>query len=263
MRDYLIPLVATVTGALIAACTAIYISNTKDNTVKEGSRLTTAGPCSPNLTGNTGNISVNCSDTTKTIAVLETFTKQIEKISFTLKNNKKADISLSLDTLLYFEDKYGKMNLLNSGTQLTSGDAYSIYINSSDTVYLYVYQMDANANIFKLFPSSDPLSERNPISSKKDIWIPTNQKLLVLDETTGMEHIYIFASLKKILEFEGSTTVDIGKFNQIKKMGVAYTRVKRNLEQVSLSKQARLVSQMKKKAKSEGVLAYEISFMHK
>lgn len=178
------------------------------------------------------------------------------------------NIKLSMDVLFYYEDYNGKMQVLSEGSVLSSKDSFAIYIRPSDTCYLYIYQIDSLGKSFRLFPNTDYKTASNPIEPAVDCWIPNNKNLFELDETTGKEYFYIFASIQPIAEFEGKDSVTLNKKDidgiiEIKKMGVAGIKAKRNTEQINVPKYTKEFAEVKNKLQAEGVFVYETWFWHK
>ncbi len=192
---------------------------------------------------------------------------KVPKEEFDRIVNEK-NIKLSLDVLFYYEDENGKMQILTEGDVLKSGDGYAIYVKPSDGCYLYMYQVDALGKSYRLFPNSDFNTGTNPLPPANDCWIPNIKQLFELDEITGKEYFYIFASPDRINEFEGEnalnlTKKDIDSVIEIKKMGVAGVRQKRDTEKVVPPKQTQQVAEVKRKLQAEGAFVYETWFWHK
>lgn len=178
------------------------------------------------------------------------------------------NISLSLDILLYYEDDNGKMQVMNEGSVLSSKDSFAIYVKPSDTCYLYIFEIDALGKSFRLFPNTSYDTASNPLAPSFDCWIPNDKKLFELDQTTGKEYFYIFASAKPIPDFEGEKPVsfekkDLDSLIEIKKMGIAGLKDKRSAEQVVVPKYSTMLTEVKKKLQAEGVFVYETWFWHK
>lgn len=192
---------------------------------------------------------------------------KVPKEEFDRIANEK-NIKLSLDTLFYYEDENRRMKILTEGSVLKSGDGYAIYVRPSDSCYLYIYQVDALGKSYRLFPNPDFKTGTNPLPPAGDTWIPNTNELFELDETTGKEYFYIFASPDRINEFEGKnalnlTKKDIDSVIEIKKMGVAGIRLKRDTEKVTPPKRTQQVAEVKKKLQAEGAFVYETWFWHK
>ena len=181
--------------------------------------------------------------------------------------SKERAVTLSMDVLMYYEDEQNKMQVMDESTVLTSGSGYSLYVNPSDTCYLYVYQIDALGKAFKLFPSEEYETALNPIQPSVGVWLPNDVKLYSLDETTGKEFIYVFASPKPIREFEwknyaGLTQKDLDQVVTLNKMGVAKLKDKRDPSALPV-RRSEDIKDVKKKLQGEGVLVWETWFFHK
>jgi len=86
----------------------------------------------------------------------------------------------------------------------------------------------------------------------------TTKNLFELDETIGKEYFYLFASPQPIAEFEGKGSLNLNKTDiddiiEIKKMGVAGIKAKRNTEQVNVPKYTKELAEVKNKLQAEGV----------
>jgi hypothetical protein len=203
----------------------------------------------------------NGTNTFKAYVLLKVPKEEFDRIS------KERAITLSLDILLYCEDAQNRLQVMDESSILTSGAGYSIYVNPSDTCYLYVYQIDALGKSFKLFPSEEYETGVNPIQPCAGMWLPNDIKLYSLDETTGKEFIYVFASRKPIREFEwktysGLTQADLDNIVKINKMGVAKLKDKRDPQKLPTSRSAD-IRDVKKKLQAEGVFVWETWFWHK
>ncbi|MCX5866267.1 MAG: DUF4384 domain-containing protein [Proteobacteria bacterium] len=192
---------------------------------------------------------------------------KVPKEEFDRIVNEK-NIKLSLDVLFYYEGEDGRMQILNEGDVLKSGDGYAIYVKPSDSCYLYVYQVDALGKSFRLFPNQDFETVLNPLPPAGDLWIPNATKLFTLDETTGKEYFYIFASPDKMPDFEGQAAVELTKKDidnvvGIKKMGVAGVKQKSDTGTVVPPKKNQAVAEVKRKLQAEGAFVYETWFWHK
>ncbi|HDP98209.1 MAG TPA: DUF4384 domain-containing protein, partial [bacterium] len=72
----------------------------------------------------------------------------------------------------------------------------------TDNCYLYIFQVDALGRSDRLFPNTDFNTADNPLIAGQDYWIPNTEQYFMLDETTGKEQFYIFASPESIVELE-------------------------------------------------------------
>ncbi len=173
---------------------------------------------------------------------------------------------VSVDIALYYEDGSKKLQPLAEGSVLRSGDGYALYARPGDTSYLYVYQVDALNKSFRLFPNSQFKTASNPVARGAQLWIPNGDDVLFLDETTGKESLYLFASSERIEELEGGaaalTRKDLDYVAHIKKMGAAGLRPKSDASPV-LPHVGSDVVEVKNKLQAAGGFVYETWFWHK
>ncbi len=85
---------------------------------------------------------------------------------------EEKEIKLSLDIGLYYEDETGKLQYLNEGHVLHSGEAYTLYVRPSDNCNLYIYQVDDLGRSYRLFPNAEYFTGENPVKAGEDYWIP-------------------------------------------------------------------------------------------
>ena len=180
---------------------------------------------------------------------------------------KEKNVKLSLDIMLYFEDGKGRMQPMPEGAVLKSGEGYALYLKPSDEAFVYVYQVDGSGKSFRLFPSKEYRTMDNPAAPAADLWIPNEKDLVTLDDTTGKERLFIFASPTKLAEFEGDAAAqldakDLESAVGIKKMGVGGLRKKVDAARVT-PPQKRDVVEVKKKLQADGAFVYETWFWHR
>ena len=181
--------------------------------------------------------------------------------------SKERSVTLAMDILFYCEDEKGKMQAMDENAVLASGYGYSIYINPSDICYLYVYQIDALGKSFRLFPNNKFETAENPIEPSVGMWLPNERKLYSLDETTGKEFVYVFASREPISEFDGASALEMDKVNldkviKLKKMGIAGLKDKIDPAKLATVRSVD-IKEVKKKLVAEGVFVWETWFWHK
>ena len=183
--------------------------------------------------------------------------EEIERIQ------EEKDIKLSLDIGIYYEDEQGKLQYLTEGSVLHSGDAYALYVRPSDDCYLYIIQVDDLGCSYRLFPNEEYHTQVNPLKAGEDHWIPNTEEYFVLDETTGKERFYLFASLDQIVELEEASTLQHADFDRVLKiMGVAGLKQKINPYQAKPPKRIH-TAEVKKKLQAEGAFVYETWFWHR
>ncbi|MFH2203419.1 MAG: DUF4384 domain-containing protein [Elusimicrobiota bacterium] len=177
------------------------------------------------------------------------------------------NIKLSVDIGFYYEDADKKMQALSDGSVLKSGDGYAVYLKPSDTSFIYIYQVDALNKSYRLFPNADFNTAANPVAAGTALWVPSNEEVLFLDDTTGKEYFYILAAPNKIAEFEGERAVSLARKDLdsaigFKKMGVAGVRKKLDSRKIKPPAKTDVV-EVKKKLQAEGAFVYETWFWHK
>jgi hypothetical protein len=177
----------------------------------------------------------------------------------------KRRVQLSIDIGFYYEEGK-KLIPFYENDVLHSGQGYTMYVNPSDTCYLYIFQVDSLGNVSKLFPNKEYHTLDNPVLAAQKIWIPNENEVFYLDETTGEETIFIVASRNKVPEFEREDFSDISLKDlrqtvSLKRMGVA--GVKDKIANTVLEDKKRGALELKKKLQSSGDFYYEMKFWHK
>lgn len=179
-----------------------------------------------------------------------------------IQNEKETKLSVDIG---FFYEENNQLKPLYEGQVLKSGDAYAIYVNPSDTCYLYIFQIDETGKSFRLFPNRDFQTSQNPVIGGKRIWIPNENNVYYLDETTGRERFYIMASRNPIPELEKDEAINI-QANELedlvkfKKMGPAGIRKKVADTIVESGKGA---AELKNKLQAESDFWYEMWFVHR
>ncbi|MBC8184537.1 DUF4384 domain-containing protein [candidate division KSB1 bacterium] len=177
---------------------------------------------------------------------------------------EEKDVKLSLDIGLYYEDETGKLQYLNEGHVLNSGEGYALYVRPTDNCYLYVFQVDDLGRSYRLFPNAEYFTGENPIKAGEDYWIPNSEQYFFLDETTGKERFYLFASLEKIIDLEGAAALEQADFNRVlTTMGVGGLKTKLNTYKVEPPKKQVQAAEVKKKLQAKGAFVYETWFWHR
>jgi hypothetical protein len=90
---------------------------------------------------------------------------------------------------------------IDDGSTMFCGQNYQVAFRPSATGYVYVYQIDAKGEIYKLFPGTAYVAAENPIDNPlkggQIYWIPAKEKWLRHGEQQGKEKIYVVASRSK------------------------------------------------------------------
>lgn len=190
---------------------------------------------------------------------------KVPKSEFDRISSQK-DVRLSLDIALYHEDKVGVMQPMDEGAVLQSADGYALFIQPSDTCFLYIYQIDALGKSSRVFPNPAFRTAANPVAAGAGLWVPNEKDVLLLDETTGKERLYVLGSLERVPELEGAAALegkDLDAVVAIKKMGVAAVREKLSPGQVPAPRKAAAIVEVKRKLQAQGQFVYETWFWHR
>lgn len=103
----------------------------------------------------------------------------------------------------------GQWQRLENGQDLSSADQYLLAVMPREQVWCYVFQIDAQGNLFPLFPALNgaPFATGvNPIHPGQWNLIPEGSEAFYLDETLGVEHIYVVVASAPWPELEAALT---------------------------------------------------------
>ena len=106
----------------------------------------------------------------------------------------------------------GSNKVLEGDSILKSGDQYALNISLSKPGWLYVFNRDSTGTLAKYFPSNTDDKKLNP--SKKFRIPPTASNLITLDNHTGIEKFFIFATDKEDEYLEKLGDVVLSKLSQ-------------------------------------------------
>jgi hypothetical protein len=100
----------------------------------------------------------------------------------------------------------GPLQPIRQGQALRSGDHYKIYFSPSRDCYVYIYQIDAAGQIFRLFPlityNGVALNHDNPVKGGDPITLPSDDRYFYLDQTVGREMLFFAASTHRMTALE-------------------------------------------------------------
>lgn len=166
---------------------------------------------------------------------------------------------------VFYEGKDGRLLPIKDGVTLHSKDNYAIYFKPKETSYLYIFQVDAKGEAFKLFPNEEEYKTiNNPLKAGRAHWIPAEGKFFFLDETVGKEEIFFFVSSKPIQQLEKvKTTSRMVMDDTVKLMGVGGTTESSVTVQVATKGETIPFDMARTKMNSEGNLVYSAWFWHK
>ncbi|MBI5210670.1 MAG: DUF4384 domain-containing protein [Elusimicrobia bacterium] len=109
----------------------------------------------------------------------------------------KAD-RLRMDLALVYMGKDGKLRVVHEGMSLTSRHYYGVYVRPDEDCYLYVYQVDSQGTVARLFPNPAFHTGSNLLKGGEERWVPNDAELFELDEVKGQETIYFVASRREL-----------------------------------------------------------------
>jgi hypothetical protein len=81
-------------------------------------------------------------------------------------------------------------------------DYYYAYFSPEQDCYVYIYQVDSSGAVYQIFPNLEYSNAWNPVKKGKDYWVPADDRFY-LDDVTGEEKIYFFATKEPATELEG------------------------------------------------------------
>ena len=95
------------------------------------------------------------------------------------------------------------------GATLSAADSYFLEIEPSSTGSIYVFQIDSEGKLAVLFPAQAGVffsSGSNPVAAGKMLRVPAAEKGrgLRLDNTLGIEHVYIILNAEPWVELEAA-----------------------------------------------------------
>jgi len=92
----------------------------------------------------------------------------------------------------------GELKALENGAVLQSGDHYKIVFTPKQDAYVYIYQTDASAQVWQLFPMQEMkgvvVNHFNPVKAGQTYTLPAEKKSFFLDTQVGEELLYFVAS---------------------------------------------------------------------
>lgn len=115
----------------------------------------------------------------------------------TAERNKSA-AKLSLEVAAVYLGSDGKLRRLHEEMILTSDDHYALYLRPAQDCYAYIYQVDSEGNVLRLFPNANLDTDTNPLEAGKEYWVPNDREFLFLDENTGTETIYVIVARSEL-----------------------------------------------------------------
>ncbi len=96
---------------------------------------------------------------------------------------------------------------IKDGSTLYTGQNYQIGFRPKTLSYVYIYQIDSQGTLVRLFPGKDYMDPsnqmENPLKGGEIYWFPGKNAWLRLDNHEGQEKIYVIASRSRNAYLEG------------------------------------------------------------
>jgi len=134
------------------------------------------------------------------LGIVKPDSTQDEVYRFVLARLKRvmADEFVQLHIKAVLTDRYGQA--LASGQALHSGEQFALRVEANRPTWFYVVSVDPSGKQERLFPSQHGGKQSAPQSV---IRMPeANEQMLQLDDTAGMERLYVFANSAHVVNIE-------------------------------------------------------------
>jgi len=115
--------------------------------------------------------------------------------------------SLQFDINYSFRAKnQGELQSLENGAILHSGDSYKIVFTPKQDAHVYIFQVDGQDKVQRMFPierwGKETLNQSSRVVAGKTYYAPTQTKSFELDQQVGTERIYFVATTTPDNELE-------------------------------------------------------------
>lgn len=91
----------------------------------------------------------------------------------------------------------GSLKPLAEGSVLHSGDHYKLQFTPEENGYVYIFQVDSNKAIYRLFPMTSfggvKVDNLNPVRAGVTYYLPAKDKSFQLDNVVGLESVLFLA----------------------------------------------------------------------
>ncbi len=98
----------------------------------------------------------------------------------------------------YLYRNRGDFQSFGEGSVLHSGDALKLLFKPTEAVYVYIFRVDSQGNVKRLFPTADfrgaSSANRNPVQKGVQYFVPGDHKSFRLDRNMGEESLYFIAT---------------------------------------------------------------------
>ncbi len=87
---------------------------------------------------------------------------------------------------------------------VASGDNLQVYIQPSSIIYIYIFLLDTQKELFLIFPERPDFYAKRKLEPR-EIYIPSRYDWFTWDEARGTERFYILASSRRLKRLEEKT----------------------------------------------------------
>ncbi len=137
---------------------------------------------------------------------------------------------------LYRAGGRGAFQHFRDGSRLQSGDSLKLlFTPTQDTVYVYIFMVDSDNNLARLFPTDDFIgaatNNKNPVKKGVEYFVPAADKSFKLDNNTGEETIYFISTRQPddVLERRYQNILSAQRSQDAKQIAATQTRLLDNI----------------------------------
>ena len=87
---------------------------------------------------------------------------------------------------------------------VTSGDNLQVYIQSSVNIYIYIFMLDTQKDLFLILPEHPDFYAESELELS-EIYLPSRNDWFTWDEARGTERFYMLASSQRLTRLEAKT----------------------------------------------------------
>ena len=117
-----------------------------------------------------------------------------------------ADLQPFTVNFVYRSGGKGEVKTLTKGADVYSGDYYKVILTPAEDCYIYIFQIDSAQKTQRIFPMEQYrdkiLNNVNPVQANRIYYIPTQNDWFRLDQQTGVERIFLWATRQRDEQLE-------------------------------------------------------------
>lgn len=98
---------------------------------------------------------------------------------------------------------------IGNGDRLSSGDNYRVFFRPAKTSFVYVFQIDSRGKLDWLYPGNKSPFSSGSNPTRAGLWtqLPPGKDSFYLDESVGIEHVYVVVTSERWSQLERSLSV--------------------------------------------------------